>query len=74
MFGQVVSGLEVLDEMATVPTDDNDIPTRRTEVYDMRLVRENAPVPQPKPAERRQTADPVDPEAGTMERAIRRFW
>ena len=74
VFGQVVSGLEVLDEMATVPTDANDIPSRRTEVYDIRLVRSGAPVPEVKPAERKQKVAPVDPEAGAVKRAVRRFW
>jgi cyclophilin family peptidyl-prolyl cis-trans isomerase len=74
VFGQVVSGLEVLDEMATVPTDDNDIPTKRTEVYDMRLVRAEAPVALSKPTDRKRTAKPIDPDAGALERAVRRFW
>ena len=73
VFGNVVSGLAVLDEMSRVPTDDNDIPTKRVEVYDIRLVREDAPIAQPKPAER-PTTEPIDPEAGALQRAIQRFW
>ncbi len=74
VFGQVVSGLEVLDEMARVPTNENDQPTKRVEVYDMRLVRPEAPVAKPKPAEPRQRRAEPDPEAGAVERAVRRFW
>jgi cyclophilin family peptidyl-prolyl cis-trans isomerase len=74
VFGQVVSGLEVLDEMATVPTDDNDIPTKRTEVYDMRLVRPEAAVAAPKPTDRKRTPPPIDEDAGAVKRAVRKFW
>ncbi len=74
VFGQVVSGLEVLDEMATVPTDENDIPRQRTEVYDIRLVRPEAAVAAPKKAEPRSDPAPVDPDAGAVERFIRRVW
>ena len=74
VFGEVVSGLEVLDEMARVSTDVNDIPTRRTEVYDMRLVRPEAPIARPQPAQHGASAKPVDPDAGAVKRAVQRFW
>ncbi len=73
VFGEVVSGLEVLDEMARVATDENDIPQSRVEVYDIRLVRQGAAVAQPKKTDRRESTK-IDPEAGPVERAIRRFW
>jgi peptidyl-prolyl cis-trans isomerase B (cyclophilin B) len=73
VFGQVVSGLEVLAEMSRVPTDPNDIPKQRTEVYDMRLVRPEAVVA---PTEKVDRADSVkiDPDAGPVERFIKRVW
>ena len=67
-------GRQILDEMSRVPTDVNDIPTKRTEVFDMRVVRPEAPIAKPKPAEHRGSSAPVDPDAGSVERAVRRFW
>lgn len=73
VFGEVVSGLEVFDEMARVPTDENDIPKSRVEVYDIRLVRQDAPVAAPIKTDRSEPTV-IDSEAGLMERVIRRIW
>lgn len=73
VFGEVISGIEVLDEMATVPTDANDIPTQRTEVYDLRLVRPDAVVAAPRKVERKSQPE-IDPDAGPMKRFIQRVW
>ena len=64
---------EVLDEMARVPTDANDIPTTRTEVYDLRLVRPDAVVAATKKVERKSQPK-IDPDAGPMKRFIQRVW
>jgi len=73
VFGEVLSGIEVLDEMANVPTDANDIPTQRTEVYDLRLVRPDAVVAATKKVERKSQPK-IDPDAGPMKRFIQRVW
>jgi len=76
VFGKVVSGLEILDEIAALPTDPNDVPRRPVEIVGTALVDETAVVAKPQPSEKK-VANPAaapDPNKGFLERTIERFW
>jgi len=44
VFGQVVSGLEVLESISRVPVDSNDSPLARIEVKSIRVVDQKGPL------------------------------
>jgi peptidyl-prolyl cis-trans isomerase B (cyclophilin B) len=76
VFGTVVSGIEVLDEIAALPTDGNDVPRKPVEIVGTALVDETAIVAKPQPSEKKKekTATVPDPKKGFLERTIERIW
>ncbi len=74
-FGDVIQGIEILDEMAALPTDTNDIPKRRVEIVSMAITRPDAVVAKPRESDRPKRKDTQpDSEKGIFERSIERFW
>jgi len=76
VFGTVTSGIEVLDEIAGLPTDGNDVPKRPVEIVGTVVVDETAVVAKPQPSEKKQDLPAAEPAAnkGFFERAIERVW
>lgn len=76
VFGKVVSGIEVLDEIAAQATDGNDVPRKPVEIVGTALVDENAIVAKPQPSEKKTDNPAAAPEKekGFLERTIERIW
>ncbi len=76
VFGKVISGIEILDEIAALPTDGNDVPRKPVEIVGTALVDETAIVAKPQPSEKKKEmpATATDPNKGFLERTIERIW
>ncbi|MCB1227407.1 MAG: peptidylprolyl isomerase [Verrucomicrobiales bacterium] len=74
VFGQVVSGLDVLESMSRVPADSNDCPLERIEVKSLRVVDHKGPlvVTRSTRGDRRYTK-PLSAK-GPFERLLERIW
>ena len=72
VFGQVISGLEVLEAISAVSVDTNDTPTRRVNIKSVRIVPPDSPDLQPEPKSKRKTKP--DSEKGSIERFMERIW
>ena len=73
VFGQVTSGLEVLEAASAVTVDTNDTPVRRVNVKSIRIVSADSPDLEPDPLDSRKKTRP-DSEKGFFEKAIERIW
>ena len=73
VFGQVTSGLEILEAASATTVDTNDTPVRRINVKSIRIVTADSPDLQPDPLASRKKTKP-DSEKGFFEKAIERIW
>lgn len=75
VFGQVVSGLDVLERIAKTPVDSNDCPIARIEIKSMKIIDQKGPL-FPDVADKKDNRRMSKPRAakGFFERALDRIW
>lgn len=74
VFGQVVSGLEVLEDISRVPADSNDCPLARIEIKSIKVVDQKGPLIVMKQADgKRRFTKPASARSG-WERFLERVW
>ena len=74
VFGQVVSGLEVLKKISEIPTDSNDCPLPRIEITNMTLTKQKGPLVTLVKVGRKKVKTKPDALKGPIERFIERVW
>ncbi|MEZ5385671.1 MAG: peptidylprolyl isomerase [Prosthecobacter sp.] len=72
VFGQVVSGLEVVQNIARMPVDSNDCPVARIEVKSIKIVDHKGPLQVQEVAGQRYSKP--DSSRGFVGRMLHRFW
>lgn len=76
VFGQVVSGLDVLERIAKMPVDSNDCPIARIEVKSIKIIDHKGPLyvaTQAEKGDARKYSKPASAK-GPMERFLERVW
>ncbi len=74
VFGQVVSGLEVLEDISRVPADSNDCPLARIEIKSIKVVDQKGPLIVMKQSDgKRRFTKPASARSG-WERFLERVW
>ena len=73
VFGQVTTGLEVLEAASAVTVDTNDTPIRRVNVKSIRIVTEDSPDLAPDPLDS-QKKTRLNADKGFFEKLIERIW
>jgi cyclophilin family peptidyl-prolyl cis-trans isomerase len=74
VFGQVVSGLEVLEEISRMPADSNDCPLARIEIKSIKVVDQQGPlIVMKQPDGKRRFTKPASAKSG-WERMLERIW
>lgn len=75
VFGQVISGMDVLERIAKSPVDTNDCPVARIEIKSMKIIDQKGPL-FPAVAESNRERKMTKPTAakGFFERALERIW
>lgn len=74
VFGQVVSGLEVLEQISRVPADSNDCPLARIEIKSIKVVDQKGPLIVMKQSDgKRRYTKPASARSG-WERLLERIW
>jgi cyclophilin family peptidyl-prolyl cis-trans isomerase len=74
VFGQVVSGLDVLKRISEVPTDSNDCPLGRVEIKSVKITKQKGPLMTLVNAGRQRRMTRPDALKGPFEKFIERIW
>ena len=75
MFGQVVSGLDVLERISKMPVDSNDCPVARIEVESVRVIDHKGPLyPTPEDSSNGRRVTKPAASKGFFERMLERVW